>query len=73
LEITNRAKDFFLEQLKTERVQHVEQLVGMSRYVGELESQLLQLGGAPRGDRSLPKTSEGFGASPHRTDTSGTA
>ena len=58
--ITNRAKDFFLEQLKTERVQHVEQLVGMSRYVGELESQLLQLGGAPRSDRSLPKTSEGF-------------
>ena len=64
LEITNRAKDFFLEQLRTERVQHVEQLVGMGRYVGELETQLLQLGGAPRGDRSLPKTSEGFGDMP---------
>ena len=68
LEITNRAKDFFLEQLKTERVQHVEQLVGMGRYVGELETQLLQLGGAPRTDRSLPKNSEGFGAAPHRTE-----
>ena len=68
LEITNRAKDHVLELLEKERKQHVEQLVGMGRYVGELETQLLQLGGAPRGDRSLPKNSEGFGAAPHRTE-----
>ena len=68
LEITNRAKDFFLEQLKAEHRQNFERLVGMSRYVGELETQLLQLGGAPLGDRSLPKGSEGFGAAPHPTE-----
>lgn len=68
LEITNRAKDFFLEQLKTEHRQNFERLVEMSRYVGELETQLLQLGGAPLGDRSLPKNSEGFGAALHRAE-----
>jgi len=58
LEIATRAKDYYLEQLQKERAQHVEQLVGMSRYVGELETQLLGLGGAPRGDRTLPKGAE---------------
>jgi len=41
LEIATRAKDFYLERLEKERGQYVEQLVGMSRYVGELETQLL--------------------------------
>ncbi len=43
LEIANRAKDFYLERLEKERGQYVEKLVGMSRYVGELETQVLQL------------------------------
>ena len=58
LEIATRAKDYYLERLEKERGQYVEKLVGMSRYVGELETRLLQLGGAPSGDRSLPKGSE---------------
>ena len=37
---------FCLEQFEKERGQFVEKLIGMSRYVGELETQLLQLGGA---------------------------
>lgn len=61
LEIATRAKDFYIERLEKERGQYVQQLVGISRYVGELESQVLQLGGAPRGDRSLPQSSEAFG------------
>ena len=68
LEIATRVKDIYLEQLKTERGQYVEQLVGMSRYVGELETQVLQLGGAPRGDRALPHGAEGFGKAPHTHD-----
>jgi hypothetical protein len=61
LEIATRAKDFYIERLEKERGQYVQQLVGISRYVGELESQVLQLGGAPRGDRSLPQSAEAFG------------
>jgi hypothetical protein len=61
LEIATRAKDFYIERLEKERGQYVQQLVGISRYVGELESQVLQLGGAPRGDRSLPQSTETFG------------
>ena len=52
---------FYLEQLEKERGQNVEKLIGMSRYVGELETQLLRLGGEPRGTRSLPHSSEAFG------------
>jgi len=58
LEITTRAKDYYLERLEKERGEFVEKLIGMSRYVGELETQVLQLGGAPRGDNSLPHGSE---------------
>ena len=68
LEITTRAKDYYLERLEKEREKFHEQLIGMSRYVGELETQMLALGGAPRGDRSLPKNSEGFGTAPHRAE-----
>ena len=68
LEIATRAKDHILELLEKERGKFVEQLIGMSRYVGELETQMLALGVAPRGDRSLPKNSEGFGTAPHRAE-----
>lgn len=54
--------------LEKERGQYVEKLVGMSRYVGELESHVLQLGGAPRGDRTLPHGAEGFGKMPQTED-----
>ena len=67
LEIATRAKDFYLERLEKERGQYVEQLVGMSRYVGELETQVLQLGGAPQGDRTLTHSAESVGGMP-RTD-----
>jgi hypothetical protein len=61
LEITTRAKDFYIERLEKERGQYVEKLVGMSRYVGELETQVFQLGGEPRGDRTLPQRAEESG------------
>ncbi len=60
LEIATRAKDYFIERLETDRTKTLDQLFGMSRYVGELETKLLQLGGAPRGDHSLPQGSEPF-------------
>jgi hypothetical protein len=69
LEIVTRAKDFYLERLEKERGQHVEQLIGMSRYVGELETQLLQLGGAPRGDRTLPQGAENSAQTTRGDDT----
>jgi hypothetical protein len=50
LKITNRAKDYFIDQLQKERTANLEQLVGFSRKVGELETKLLQLG--PPGDSS---------------------
>jgi hypothetical protein len=65
LEIATRAKDFYVEQLESERGQFVERLIGMSRYVGELQTQVLQLGGAPRGDKTLPQHSESFDKTPH--------
>ncbi len=68
LEITSRAKDFYIERLEADRTKTVEQLVGMSRYVGELETQLLQLGGAPRSDHSLPKGAETFRNVPKHSD-----
>lgn len=61
LEITTRAKDFYIERLDKERRGFVEQLISMSRHVGELETEMLQLGGAPRRDRILSKPSETFG------------
>ena len=69
LEITTRAKDCYIEQLGKERGQFHEQLIGMSRHVGELETQLLQFGGAPRGDRSLPHASEDVGSVPSFSET----
>ena len=43
LKITNRAKDYFIEQLKAEQKSFVTELVSANRRVGELENQLLQL------------------------------
>lgn len=43
LKIVNRAKDFFIEQLKNERENVVAQLVDSSRKIGKLETKLLQV------------------------------
>jgi hypothetical protein len=43
LRITNRAKDYFIDQLQKERNGLLDQLVQSSRKVGELETRLLQL------------------------------
>ena len=69
LEIATRAKDYYIDRLETDRTKTVEQLVGMSRYVGELETQLLQLGGAPAGDHSLPQGAEQFRTTPKDPDS----
>ncbi|HEV2329284.1 MAG TPA: hypothetical protein VGY56_10900 [Verrucomicrobiae bacterium] len=45
LKITNRGKDFFIEQLQKERNGVLDQLLTANRKVGELESRLLQLEG----------------------------
>jgi hypothetical protein len=58
LEITNRFKDKYIEKLESERGQQIQQLIEMSRHVGELQTQVLQLGGTPRSNRSLPNGSE---------------
>lgn len=43
LKITNRAKDYFIDQLKQERGSMVEQLTASARRVGELETTLQQI------------------------------
>jgi hypothetical protein len=43
LKITNRGKDFFIEQLQKERNGVLDQLLTTNRKVGELETKLLQL------------------------------
>ena len=45
MKITNRAKDYFVDQLKKERDVLFDQLLSASRKVGELETRLLQLEG----------------------------
>jgi len=51
LKITNRAKDYYIEQMKgerdlfaAERKDYVEKLMSFNHRIGNLESQLLQLG-----------------------------
>ena len=56
LKITNRGKDFFIEQLQIERQTHVQELMTLSRKVGELETELRQLS-EPSGE--LPKVGDG--------------
>ena len=46
LKITNRAKDYFIEQLQKERAHLLKQVVDSSQRVGQLEAQILQLGSA---------------------------
>jgi len=55
LKITNRGKDYFIEQLQKERESfaeerhgYVEKLMEFNRKVGELETRLLQLEAPPR-------------------------
>jgi hypothetical protein len=43
LKITNRGKDFFIEQLQKERNGVLDQLLTANRKVGELETKLLQI------------------------------
>jgi hypothetical protein len=43
LKITNRGKDYFIEQLQKERGDILDQLLTANRQVGELETKLLQL------------------------------
>lgn len=43
LKITNRAKDYFIDQLKQNQKEFVVELATVHRRVGELETQLLQL------------------------------
>jgi len=43
LKITNRGKDFLIEQMQKERNGFFDQLLTANRKVGELETQLLQL------------------------------
>jgi hypothetical protein len=52
LKITNRGKDFFIEQLQKERTGIFDQLLQANRKVGELETKLLQLGSP--GETSKP-------------------
>lgn len=51
LKIVNRGKDYFIDQLKMERENLLDQLIGATRKVGELETRLLRL--QEPGDRSL--------------------
>ncbi len=67
LKITNRGKDYFIEQLQRERQANIEQLMGYSRKVGELETKLLQLSApAPEAVRGI---NQGISAS----ETGGTS
>ena len=45
LKITNRAKDQVIDHFRTERKDMIDQLLNVSRRVGELETKLLQLDG----------------------------
>lgn len=49
LQILNRGKDYFIEQLQREREAMLEKLVSGSHRIGELETRLLQLA-APRNE-----------------------
>ena len=49
LKITNRGKDYFIEQMRSERESLLKQLVDSSQRIGQLEAKLLQLA-APNGE-----------------------
>ena len=48
LKITNRGKDMFIEQLKSERAGFFEKLLTANRTAGQLEPELHQLDGTNR-------------------------
>jgi hypothetical protein len=59
LKITNRGKDYFIEQLQkeqkafaAERKEYVENLISSHRRLGELETQLRQLSAPERGEQN---------------------
>jgi hypothetical protein len=52
LKITNRGKDYFIEQLQKEREGLIKQVVESSQRVGQLESELRLLGESPNFSRS---------------------
>ena len=67
LKITNRGKDYFIDQLKRERESfaqeretHVDQLMTLSRKVGQLETSLRQISDAAG---ELPRVGDGATAS----------
>jgi hypothetical protein len=49
------------EHFNTERQGYVSKLIAFSRSVGELTTQVLQLGGKPQSGEALPKGSEDNG------------
>lgn len=52
LQITNRAKDMFIEQMKTEREKFLDQLAKTNRQIGVLETKLLQIESGTSSKRS---------------------
>jgi len=76
LEITNRVKEELLRRVQIqldhaddERKAYIERLIADSRKIGELETQLLQLGsGETRPALQLPHSSENIGNVPHITE-----
>lgn len=58
LKITNRGKDYFIEQLKNERDAMIEKVEHGSRLIGELQTKLLQLE-APKNQRATRTTEVG--------------
>lgn len=57
LKITNRGKDYFIEQIQKEREGFITQLLDATRKVGELETRLLQIEG-PTQDSTRIKSAE---------------
>ena len=53
LKITNRGKDYFIEQLQKEREGLIKQVVDSSQRVGQLESELRLLGESPDHNASI--------------------
>jgi len=59
LKITNKGKDYFIEQMQKERAGLIHQVVETSRKVGELETRLLGLGSSSESIvRKIPVRSE---------------
>lgn len=54
LKILNGGKDFLIEQIRTEREGLIDKLVQYSRQVGQLETELRQLGGPRKSSAETP-------------------